>query len=167
MESRFPPIETKYLMYKNNLNHMEYKRLPKIASNSIQNHLQLKQGLHKYAKCWINHWGIKKEIILQNNDNIKNSITSKFKEKLWCDKEIEDKRKLRYYKEVVNPNIEDQKFLFVLTSVKKKINIVKIQINSNELHSETRCWIIPKTLWDERICHFCDTKRVKDENNLS
>jgi len=36
-------------------------------------------------------------VILQNIDNIKNIITSKFKENLWCDKELEDKRKLRYY----------------------------------------------------------------------
>jgi hypothetical protein len=44
---------------------MEDKRLPKIASNSSQNHLRLKQGWHKDAKSWLNHWGIKEEIILQ------------------------------------------------------------------------------------------------------
>jgi hypothetical protein len=103
---------------------------------------------------------------LQNNNNIKNIITSKFKEKLWCDKELEDKRKLRYYKEVINPNLEDQKYLFVLTSIKKKINIVKIRTNSHELHSETGHWTIPKTSWVKRICHLCDTKRVEDENHF-
>ena len=55
----------------------------------------------------------------------------KFKENLWCDKELDDKRKLRYYKEVVNPNLEDQKYFFVLTSIKKRINIFKIIINSH------------------------------------
>jgi hypothetical protein len=39
---------------------------------------------------------------------------------MWCDKELEEKRKLRYYKEVINHNLEDKKHLFVLTSVKKK-----------------------------------------------
>jgi hypothetical protein len=34
---------TRYLMYKNTLNNMEDKRLPKIALNSIHNHLQLKR----------------------------------------------------------------------------------------------------------------------------
>jgi hypothetical protein len=48
---------------------------------------------------------------MQNTDNIVNIITSKFKENMWCDKELEDKRKLRYYKEVVNPNLEYQKYL--------------------------------------------------------
>ena len=31
--------------------------------------------------------------------------------------------KLRYYKEVINPTLEDQKYLSVLISTKKKINI--------------------------------------------
>ena len=54
------------------------------------------------------------DTILQNKDNIKNIIKSKFKEKMWCDKELEEKRKLRHYKDVINPNIS------ILTSVKKK-----------------------------------------------
>jgi hypothetical protein len=103
---------------------------------------------------------------LQNKDNIKNIIKSKFKEKMWCDKELEGKRKLIYYKEVINPNIEDKKYLFVLTSVKKKINISKIRTNSHELHSETRHCSIPKTSWDERVCHLCDNKRVEDEKHF-
>ena len=65
---------------------------------------------------------------------------------MWCDKELLDKRKLRYYKEVVNPNLEDQKYHFVSTSVKKKINIAKIRTNSHELHSEIGRWTIPKKL---------------------
>jgi hypothetical protein len=75
---------------------------------------------------------------------------------MWCDKELVDKRKLRYYKEVVNPNLEDQ----------NKINIAKIRTNSHELHSETGHWTTPKTPWDERICHLCDTKRVEDEKHF-
>jgi hypothetical protein len=31
-----------------------------------------------------------------------------------------------YYKKVVNPNLEDQKYLFVLTNLKRRINITKI-----------------------------------------
>jgi hypothetical protein len=110
--------------------------------------------------------GIKEEVILQNTNDIKNIVQAKFKENLWCDKELEDKIKLRYYKEVVNPNLEDQKYLSVLTSVKKRINIAKIRTNSHELHSETGHWAIPKTPWQERICHLCDTKRVEDEKHF-
>jgi hypothetical protein len=86
---------------------------------------------------------------------------------MWCDKELEEKRKLRYYKDVINPNLEDQNYLFVLPSVKKKISIAKIRTNSHELHSETGHWSIPKTPWDERVCHLCDTKKVEDENTFS
>ena len=39
---------------------------------------------------------------------------------MWCEKDLVDKRKLRYYKEVINPTLEDQKYISVLTSSKKK-----------------------------------------------
>jgi hypothetical protein len=82
-----------------------------LLQNLVKTTYGSSKGWHKDAKSWLNHWGIKEEVTLQNNDNIKNIITSKFKEKLWCNKELEDKRKLRYYKEVINPNLEDQKYL--------------------------------------------------------
>jgi len=65
---------------------------------------------------------------------------------------------------VVNPNLEDRKYLFVLTSVKKII--AKIKTNSYELHRDTGGWKIPKTPWHERIFHLCDTKNVEDENHF-
>ena len=105
------------------------------------------------------------DAILQKKYTIKKNIKSKFKEKIWYDKELEEKRKLRYYKNVINPNLEDQNYLFGLPSVNKKINIAKIRIDSHELHSETEYWSIPKTPWDERVCHLCDTKKVEDENH--
>jgi hypothetical protein len=79
-----------------------------------------------------------------NTDNIKIIITSKFK-KYMCDKELVDKRKLRYHKEVVNPNLEDQNHLSVLKSAKKKINIDRIRTNSHKLQSETEHWKTLKT----------------------
>ena len=63
----------------------------------------------------------------------------------------EEKRKLRYYKDVINPNLEDQNYLSVFPSVKKKINIAKIRTNAHELHSEIGCWSIHKMPWDERV----------------
>jgi hypothetical protein len=106
------------------------------------------------------------ETILQNTYTIKNIIKSKFKEEMRCDKELEEKIKLRYYKEAINPNLEDQSYLYVLTSVKKKISLAKIRTNSHELHSKTRHWSIPKIPWDERVCHLCNTKRVEDEKQF-
>ena len=46
-------------------------------------------------------------------------------EKMWCDKQLEEKIKLEYYKDVINPNLEDQNYLFVLTSVKKKKAVLR------------------------------------------
>ena len=64
---------------------------------------------------------------------------------MWCAKDLDAKRKLRYYKEVINPTLEDQKYLYVLTSSKKKNVLAKIRTNSHELHRETMRWTIPKT----------------------
>ena len=108
-----------------------------------------------------------KNVALQNINNIKNIVTSKFKEKLWCEKDLEAKKQLRYYKEVINPTLEYHKYLFILTSSKKKINITKIRMNSHELHSETGPWEVPKTPWAEKICHLCENMNFEDENHFS
>ena len=79
---------------------------------------------------------------------------------------LEDQRKSRYYKEAVNLNLEDQKYLFVLIRLKKKTNIVKIRTKFHDLHSKIRHWKIPKTPWHERIFDLCDIKRVEGENNF-
>ena len=83
-----------------------------------------------------------------------------------CEKDLAAKRKLRYYKAVINPTIEDQKHLSILTRSKNKINIAKIRTNSHELHSETGHWKIPKTPWTEWICHFCENMNIEDENHF-
>ena len=70
---------------------------------------------------------------------------------MWHNKDLEDKSGLRYYKELINHTLKDKKYLLVLTSSKKKINISKIRTNSHELHSEIGRWEIPKTSWVERI----------------
>ena len=101
--------------------------------------------------AWLNHWSIDENNIFQNIDNVKNMSTSKFKEKLWCEENLAVKRKLRYYKEAINPNLEDHKYLLVVTSSQKKINISKIKMNYHELHSETWHWYIPKTPWTKRV----------------
>ena len=53
-----------------------------------------------------------------------------------------------------------------MKSAKKNANIAKIRTNSHQLHSEIGGWTTPKTLWDDRICHLCDTKLVEDEKNF-
>ena len=54
--------------------------------------------------------------------------------------------KVRYYKEVISPNLEHQQYLFVLTSIKNKINISKLRTYYHELHSEVGRWTIFNTL---------------------
>ena len=57
---------TRYRMYKHKINNMGNKRLPKIALNSNQNQLCLKQCWCKDTISWLNYWGITENDILQN-----------------------------------------------------------------------------------------------------
>ena len=98
---------------------------------------------------------------MQNIDIVKNIITSKFKEKFRCEESLVVKKKLRYYKEIINPNLEDQKYLLVVISSQKKINIANIRTNFHELHSKTGRWSIPKTPWAERVFHLCESMKVR------
>ena len=61
--------------------------------------------------------------------------------------------------------MEDQKYLSIVTSSRKKINITKIRMNSHELHSETRHWFIPKTPSVERVCHMCESMSIAEDEN--
>ena len=63
-------------------------RLPNLALNSSQNHLRLKQGWYKDTRAWLKLWEIDENVVLQNINNIKNIVTSKFKEKMWCEKDL-------------------------------------------------------------------------------
>jgi hypothetical protein len=149
IDASLSPIESmvmiRYLTYKHKTTNMKEKRIPEISSNSSQSHLWIKRDWHKDAKSWLNHWRIEEEITLQNINTNKNIIMFKFGEKLCCNKELENKTKLRYCKEILNPNLEDQKYNFVIASTKNKINISKIRRNSHELHSKTWHCTIPKT----------------------
>ena len=71
---------------------MEDKRLPKIDSKSSHDLHRLKRGWKKDAQSQLSYWGIMEDTILQNKDTIKNIIKSKFKDKMWCDKELEGKK---------------------------------------------------------------------------
>ena len=145
----------------------EDKRLLKIALKYTQDRGWIKRGWHKDNMSWLNYWGIDKSATLQNINNIPNIITSMFKKKMWGENDLEVKRKLRYYKEVINPNLEDQNDLSILTSLKKKKkNITNIRMNSHEIHSEMGRLTLPKTPWVERIFHLCENMSVEDENHF-
>jgi len=108
IEVGLSPIEnlarTRILLYKHKINNMGDTRFPKLSLNSNQNHLRIKRGCYKDTKAWLNHWEIEENVALQNINNIKNIVTYNFKEEMWCEKDLEAKIKLRYYKEDINPD---------------------------------------------------------------
>jgi hypothetical protein len=61
-------------------------------------------------------------------------------------KEIDNDKKLNYYEEIINFNLEEQNYLFIVVSSKRKINIVKMKTNSHELHFKIGFWTRSKTL---------------------
>ena len=85
--------------------------------------------------AWLNQWDIDENTTLQDINNLNKTITYKFKTRMWDKKYFKGKIKLRFYQEVFNPNMGDQTYLSILTSLKKKINISKIGTNSHEIHS--------------------------------
>lgn len=76
--------------------------------------------------------------------NIKDTINPNFSYKMWDVKKLEDKRKIRYYKEVINPIVDNHNYLFMLTSTKSKINITRIRTKSHEIQSNTKRSSTPK-----------------------
>ena len=64
------PIEslamTRLLLYKHKINNMGDHRLPKLAFNSSQNHLRLKQGWYKDTRALLKQGEIDENIALQN-----------------------------------------------------------------------------------------------------
>ena len=80
--------------------------------------------------------------------------------------DLEVKRKLRHYKEIINPNLESQNDLSILISSKKKINIAMIRTNIYQLHIKSRHSTTPTTTWNERICHLYECMSVDDENHF-
>ena len=147
---------TRYLIYKKKLYNMDANGFPKIASNFSQNlQLRLKWGWHKDVESWLDHWGIKRRSSCRIQIISKIILLPNLKINWGKIKSWKEKRKVKYYKEVINPHLENQNYLYVLTSVKMKMNISNIITNSHELHGEIRHWWVLKIPWDLRVYHLC------------
>ena len=85
---------------------------------------------------------------------------------MWRKEDLVVKIKLDYYKEIINPNLEDQNYLSILMTSKRKVNTSNIRTNSHQIHSEIGHWKTPKMCWVERTCHLYESMSVEDENHL-
>ena len=81
----------------------------------------------------LNHWRINEEVFLLNINTIKCTITTRFKDKLRCKEEIENKIKLMYYENIINPKLEDYNSFYSVDNVKRKIKFAKIRTYLHEL----------------------------------
>ena len=62
--------------------------------------------------------------------------------------------------------MEYWRYLSVITTSQRKINIAKTRMNSHELHTKTGRWYIPKTLWVAKVFHMCQSMSIEDENHF-
>jgi len=104
---------------------------------------------------------------LKNKDEIKNTIISKFKDKLWDDKELEKQNKLIFYKEVINPTLANQNYLSILTSAKKKINIAKIRIIFMSFEVKPNVGLFLKLPRTKESASFVILRRLKMTSTFS
>jgi hypothetical protein len=65
---------------------------------------------------------------------------------MWSHTETENKIKLNYYKEIINPELKHQNYPSIVFNSRMKIYIAKIKTNSHQRHSDTRNWTRPKML---------------------
>lgn len=72
---------------------------------------------------WLDFWGTYINITTSNNDKLKLYIPNKVTQKLLSDDNIKNKRKLTYYKNIVNPKLDHPSCLNKIISVKKKLAI--------------------------------------------
>lgn len=93
-------------------------------------------------------------------------IANKVIQFFWNDDNIKDKRKLSYYKNIINPKLEHPSYPHKIINFKKKLVVAKLRTNSHELHSEIVRCTIPKTPRDKRICKFCNLNAIKDETHF-
>ena len=99
-------IFTSHVIHLYKINNMGDERLPKIVLKSNQTHLRLKCGWCKYTMAWLNHSGIDENEICRISIMSKILLHLSLKRKRGARKDLEDKRQLKYSKEVSNPNLE-------------------------------------------------------------
>lgn len=169
LEVGLPPVESKglirYPLYKYKLPNMKRERLPITTSNN-ESHSRIKRGQTRDASFLAPLLGVVNEDALLNINTIDSIIVTNFKEKLWCYKQIENKKMLVYNKEAIDPKLKDRTYLSIFASVEKKINIAKIITNSHDLHTEIgRCTRL-ETSQEARIYKVCDSNKVKNEKHF-
>ena len=73
-------------------------------------------------------------------------------------------RKKKYYIEEFNPSHNHQQKAYTSANISGRAKIIIAQLGTNS--HETRHWKRPKEMWEERVCIFFSSRKVKTEKHF-
>ena len=137
---------------------MEEGRWLKVVFNDILGKRK-KTWMWKNRK-WLIKWDIYLNMCPMNSKEIKDFVIDRFHKCTW-DKELG--RKEKYYIDEFNPTCSHHKKAYIGANIswRAKILIAQLRTNSHQLRCETGHWKRPKEAWEERVCIFCNSRKVE------
>jgi hypothetical protein len=114
---------------------------------------------------WLSKWDIHLNKCPTNSKVIKAFVIDRLHKQIW-DKGLG--RKKEYYIEEFNPtyNHHQKAYIGANISWRTKMLIAQLRTNSHQLRCETEHWKRPKKAWEERVCVFCTSGKVKTEKHF-
>jgi hypothetical protein len=116
----------------------------------------------KRNKKWLSKWNIKLHECPNTKEEIKNSVNEKFRTAMWTNN---SGCKKTYYIKKFNHNCDHSEKTYLGAAIKGKLKLLVAQLRSGSHH--LRCeigrWRVPKEVWKERTCIFCNKGVVKTE----
>ena len=92
----------------------------------------------------------------------KKFMSEKFRISMWTN---HNGHKKDYYIKEFNPNCDHGKktYLEAIIKGKSKLLVAQLRTGSHHLRCEMGRWTVPKEVWEERTCIFCNKGVVETE----
>jgi hypothetical protein len=97
-------------------------------------------------ETWLSKWNIKLHECPSTKEEIKKFMNEKFRTAMWTN---HNGRKKEYCIKEFNPNCDH--------------SVAQLRMGSHHLRCETDRWRVPKEVWEERTCIFCNKGVVETE----
>jgi hypothetical protein len=99
---------------------------------------------------------------VNTKEEIKKLLNEKFRTAMWTN---HSGRKKAYYIKEFNPNCDHSEKTYLGAAIKGKTRLLvaQLRMGSHHLRCETSRWRVPKEVWEERTCIFCNKGVVETE----
>jgi hypothetical protein len=116
----------------------------------------------KQTKKWLSKWNIKLHECPDTKEETKKFVDEKFRTAMWTN---HCGCKKTYYIKDFNPkcNHSDKTHLGEAIKGKAILLVAQLRMISYHLRCETNRWRVPKEVWEERTCIFCNKGVVETE----